>query len=89
VPLAIAVPLLLVYQPGILLTPRPLVSLAIAILLLLALLVCQPGMGLCVLLAVVVPLLLVLLVCQPGTGLCVLLTVVVPLLLLGCGGHVV
>jgi hypothetical protein len=60
-PLAIAVlPLLalLVYQLGILLTPRLPVPLAIAIPLLLALLVCEPGTGLCVLFAVAVPLLL-------------------------------
>ncbi len=46
----------------ILLTPCLLVPLAVAVSLLLALLVCQPGTGLCVLLAVAVPLLL------PGCG---------------------
>jgi len=46
----------------ILLTPRLLVSLAVAIPLLLSLLVYQPGMGLCVLLAIAVLLLL------PGCG---------------------
>jgi hypothetical protein len=61
------------------------VLLAVAVPLLLALLVCQPGTGFCVLLVVAVP----LLVCQPGMGLCVLLAVAVPLLLPGCGGHVV
>jgi hypothetical protein len=55
--------------------------LAVVAPLLLLLLVCQPGTGLCVLLAVVAPLLLSLLVCQPGTGLYVLLAVVAPLLL--------
>jgi hypothetical protein len=55
--------------------------------LVLPLLVCQPGTGLCVLLAVVVSLVLPLLVCQLSTGLYVLLAVVV-LLLLGYGGHV-
>ncbi len=49
--------------------------------MLLALLVCQPGMGLRLLLAVAASLLLLLLVCQPSTGLCVLLAVVVSLLL--------
>jgi hypothetical protein len=57
------------------------VPLAIAVLLLLALLVCQPGMGLCLLLAVAASLLLPLLVCQPGTGLYMLLAVAVSLLL--------
>jgi hypothetical protein len=61
VSLTIAVPL--VYQPGIFLTPRLPMSLAVAVSLLLALLVCQPGMGLYVLLAIAVPLLLALLVC--------------------------
>jgi hypothetical protein len=61
----------------ILLTPRLLVPLAVAVSLLLALLVCEPGTGLHLVLAVVVP----LLVYQPGTGLCVLLAVAVPLLL--------
>jgi len=42
----------------ILLTPRLSVPLAIAVSLLLVLLVCQAGMGLCVLLTVAVPLLL-------------------------------
>jgi len=60
---------------------------AVVALLLLLLLVCQLGTGLCVLFAV--SLLLPLLVCQPGMGLCVLLAVAVSLLLPGCGGHVV
>jgi hypothetical protein len=76
-----------------LLTLRLPVTLAVAIPLLLALLVCQPGILLTphlpVLLAVAVPLVLVLLVCQPGTGLCVLLAVAVLLLLPGYDGHVV
>ncbi len=42
----------------ILLTPCLSVPLAVAVLLMLALLVCQPGTGLCVLLAVAIPLLL-------------------------------
>ncbi|CAM6010874.1 unnamed protein product [Sphagnum balticum] len=80
----VAVPLLLavlVYQSGILLTPRLSVSLVVAVPLLLALLVCQPDMGLYMLLAVAVP----LLVCQSGTGLYVLLAVAVPLLQWTCG----
>jgi len=52
----------------------------VAVPLLLALLVCQPGTGLGVLLAVATPLVLPLLVCEPGTGMCVLLAVAVPLL---------
>ncbi len=73
----------------ILLTPRLPVLLAVAVPLLLALLVCQPGTGLRLLLMVATPLLLPFLVCQPGTGLCVLLAVAVSLLLVGCGGHAV
>jgi len=65
------------------------VSLAVAVSLLLAQLVCEPGTSLCVLLAITMSLLLVLLVYQLGTGLCVLLAVAVLLLLPGCGGHVV
>jgi hypothetical protein len=57
------------------------VPLAVVVPLLLPLLVCEPGTGLCVLLAVAVPLLLPLLVCKPSTGLCVLLAVAVLLLL--------
>jgi len=57
----------------ILLTPRLPVALAVVVPLLLALLVCQPSMGLCLLLTVAVPLLLALLVCQPSTGLRLLL----------------
>ncbi len=52
---------------------------AVAAPLLLPLMVCQQGTGLCVLLAIAVSL-LPLLVCQPGTGLYVLLTMVVSLL---------
>ncbi len=69
----------------ILLTPRLSVPLAVAIPLLLALLVCQPGTGVRLLLIVAAP----LLVCQPSTGLCVLFTVTVPLLLPGYDGHAV
>jgi hypothetical protein len=47
------------------------VLLAVATPLLLPLLVCEPGTGLCVLLAIAISLLLPLLVCEPGTGLCV------------------
>ncbi len=61
----------------ILLTSRLPVPLAIAVPLLLALLVCQPGTGLRLLLAVTAP----LLVCQSSTGLYVLLAVAVSLLL--------
>ncbi len=53
--------------------------LALAILLVLPLLVCQPDTGLCVLLVVL--LLLPLLVCEPSTGLCMVIAVAVPLLL--------
>ncbi len=63
--------------------------LVVVVPLLLLLLVCQPGIGLCVLLAVAASLLLLLLVCQLGTGLCMLLAVMVLLLLPGCGGHAV
>jgi hypothetical protein len=62
----------------ILLTPRLPVPLAIAVPLLVALLVCQPGTGLHLLLAVAMP----LLVCQPSIDLCVLFAVTVSLLLL-------
>jgi hypothetical protein len=65
------------------------VLLAVAVMLLLSLLVCQSGTGLRLLLVVKAPLLLPLLVCQPGTGLCVLLAVVVLLLLPGYSGHAV
>jgi hypothetical protein len=67
------------------LTLRLPVLLAVGVSLLLPLLVCQPGTGLCLLLAVAAP----LLVCQSGTGLCVLFAVTVLLLLPGCDGHVV
>jgi len=55
----------------ILLTSCLPVLLAVATPLLLPLLVCEPGTGLCVLLAIAISLLLPLLVCEPGTGLCV------------------
>ncbi len=48
--------------------------------MLLALLVCQAGMGLRLLLIMAAPLLLALLVCQPGMGLGVLLAIGVALL---------
>ncbi len=69
----------------ILLTPHLPVLLMVAVPLLLALLVCQPGTGLCMLLAVATS----LLVPELGTGLCVLLAVAIPLLLPGYGGHTV
>jgi len=59
-------------------------SLVVVVLLLLALLVCQPGTGLRLLLTVMAWLLLPLLVCQPGMGLCMLLAVTVLMLLLVC-----
>jgi hypothetical protein len=69
----------------ILLTLHLSVPLVVAVLLLLALLVCQPGIGLRLLLSVMAS----LLVCRPGTGFCVLLAVAVPMLLSSYGGHAV